>query len=108
MKIKFTDGTVKECTAPTEQKVFKTLNGETVGVGWILMIRLIGKITADELDKILTTPNVASLEFYTESEDGEKNNSFVLEGYDKISSSVIRHAENADATHTEIQLTKGL
>lgn len=108
MKVKFADGVVKECTAPTEQKIFKTVSGETVGMGWILILKLTGSITSTELDRILITDNVSTLEFLTETENGEDKTLFSLDGYSKITSSTIRHAEDTDATHTEIQLTKGV
>ncbi len=37
MKVKFANSVVKKCTAPTEQKIFKAVGGETVGANWVLM-----------------------------------------------------------------------
>lgn len=106
MKIKFADGTIKNCSAPMEQKLFKNVNGESIGAGWILIFSLIGEITSGELDVILTTENVRELEFITE--ESTETSSFVLSGYDKISSSTIRYAEDTEAIRAEIQLSKGV
>lgn len=108
MKVKFANGVVKECTAPTEQKIFKTVEGKTVGVGWVLVLRLTGNITSTELDSILTADNVSSLEFLAKDENGEEKTLFSLEGYDRITSSTIRHAEDTTATYTEMQMSKGV
>lgn len=105
MKIKFANGVVKSCASPMEQKVFKTADGTS---GWILHLRLTGEITSTELDNILKNENISSLEFLTEKESGEDIKLFELSGYEKITSSTIRHAENINETIAEIQLTKGL
>ena len=105
MKIKFANGVVKECASPTEQKVFKTNNGDT---GWILHLRLIGEITSGELDELITVDNIKPLEFLTTTENGEDKTAFILDGYEKITSSTIRYAEDITSTISEIQLTKGL
>ena len=105
MKIKFANGVIKECASPTEQKVFKTNSGNS---GWILNLRWIGEITAGELDELIKVKNIAPLEFLTTTESGEDITSFTLDGYEKITSSTIRHAENTALTSAEIQLTKGL
>ena len=105
MKVKFANGVVKDCTAPVEQKVFKAAMG---GVGWMLLLRLTGAITSTELDAILTEDNVKSLKFSTVADNGEDAFLFTLDGYEKITSSIIRHSEDTTATHTEIQLTKGV
>lgn len=104
MKVKFANGVVKECAAPTEQKVYRS----GVGIGWVLSLRLMGEMASSELDNLITAENVSSLEFLTETEEGEEKTLFTLSGYEKCSSSVIRHAENITATQSEIQLTKGL
>ncbi len=104
MKVKFANGVVKECSAPTEQKAFRTVGGN----GWILNLRLIGGITSAELDELITTENIASLEFLSVPEDGEAKTIFTLDGYEKITSSTIRHAEDTASTSVDIQLTKGL
>ncbi len=106
MKVKFANGVVKTCTSPTEQKVFRTANGTE---GWILHLRLMGVITSAELDELLVSENIAPLEFLVEDEKAAEDIvAFTLGGYDKITSSTIRHAENTASTVAEIQLTKGL
>lgn len=105
MKVKFANGAVKECSAPTEQKIFKTANGES---GWMLQLRLLGEITSTELDNLVTVENIKPLEFLAETESGEDKTIFTLDGYGKITSSTIRHAEDTKSTSVEIQLTKGL
>lgn len=105
MKVKFANGVIKECASPTEQKMFKTNSGDT---GWVLNLRCIGGITSSELDELLVTQNIAPLEFITETEAGEEKTLFTLDGYDKITASTIRHAEDTAATAVEIQMTKGL
>ena len=106
MKVKFANGVVKECAAPTEQKVFRTASGEN---GWILHLRLMGEITSAELDELITAENIAPLEFLVETETSTTGKvAFTLDGYNKITSSTIRHAEDTASTSAEIQLTKGL
>lgn len=104
MKVKFANGAIKECAAPTEQKAFRTVGGN----GWILNLRLMGEITSTELDELITTENITSLEFLSETDKGEDKTIFTLDGYEKITSSTIRHAEDTTSTSVEIQLTKGL
>jgi hypothetical protein len=104
MKVKFANGVVKNCTAPTEQKIFRS----TEGVGWILILKLVGEITSDELDSFLTAENISKLMFSVETENGEDKTVFSLDGYNKITSSAIRYSEDTTATLTEIQLTKGI
>lgn len=108
MKVKFANGVVKECAAPTEQKAFRNASGETVGVGWILNIRLLGGITSSELDNLLATDNIKTLEFVTNTDNETEKTLFTLEGYSKITSSSIRYSEDTSATSAEIQLTKGI
>lgn len=103
MKIKFVNGTMKECTAPTEQMVFKTKNGETLSAGWVLLLKLIGAVTSEELDTLFAEDNIKTLAFYA-GEDLK----FSLTGYDKVTSSVIRYSEDADAVCAEIQFSKGV
>ena len=100
MKVKFKNDTVKSCTAPTEQKVFRGDNG----AGWILLLNLIGEISSAALDEILTAENISELTFLTD-EDEEIS---TANGYDKVSSCTIRHAERPQDTRAEIQLTKGV
>ena len=105
MKVKFPNGAIKECSAPTEQKIFKTNSNES---GWILQLRLIGEITSTELDNLITIENIATLEFLSENENGEDKTIFTLDGYKKITSSTIRHSEDTTSTSVDIQLTKGV
>ena len=101
MKVKFKDGTIKSCNAPTEQKVFKS----GVPAGWILLLNLVGSTTSAEIDTLLTDENIAELAFMS---DNEETTLFTITGYDKVSSSTIRYAEDASSTRLEIQLTKGV
>ncbi len=107
MKVKFVNGTIKKCAAPMEQKLFKSAEGNTIGVGWMLNLRLIGEITSDELDDILTDENISRLEFITDGEEGEIS-LFTLNDYEKVSASTIRYSEDATATFAEIQMSKGV
>lgn len=104
MKVKFKDGTIRRCSSPIEQKVFR--GGESAG--WILMLKLLGETTSSELDSILTPENITELEFFTATEYGTGEALFTLSGYEKITSSSIRYAEDIASTTTEIQLTKGI
>ena len=101
MKVKFVNGVIKGCSSPTEQKIFKQNSNES---GWILNLRLIGEITSTEIDELLNVTNVARLEFLSDSEEPI----FTLDGYNKITASTIRHAEDTTATSVDIQMTKGL
>lgn len=100
MKVKFKDDTVKSCTAPTEQKLFR--GNDTAG--WVLMFSLIGEVTSADLDEVLTPENVSELTFLTDNDTEIAS----ADGYNKISSCTIRHAENPQDTRAEIQLTKGV
>lgn len=108
MKVKFANGTVKSCAAPTEQKLFKTTDGVTLGAGWILILRLTGSITSTELDALLTSENVGALEFLSDGSDGGAETLFTLNGYEKVTSSTIRHSENVENTYAEIQISRGI
>lgn len=108
MKIKFANGVIKECSSPTEQKVFKNVSEKTIGMGWLLHFKLLGLITSTELDELLTEDNVNSLEFSNEGENGESRTLFRLDGYDKVTSSVIRYSEDTNTTQIEIQLSRGV
>lgn len=101
MKVKFNDGTIIKCSAPTEQKMFKNADA----AGWILSLTLFHSITSDELDDILTADNIGSLLFLSDDE----SELFSLLGYNRVSSSTIRFSESANHTNKiEIQLTKGV
>ena len=108
MKVKFSNGVVKDCTSPTEQKIFRPIDGITTAVGWLLILRITGEVTSKELDNLLTTENIKTLEFLSENGNGEEISLFTLEGYEKITSSTIRHAEDTNDTSAEIQLTRGI
>ena len=108
MKIKFANGVVKECSSPTEQKMFRNVSEKTIGIGWLLHFKLIGLITSTELDELLSEDNFNSLEFFVEGENGESITLFKLEGYDKVTSSTIRYSEDTHTTQVEIQLSKGV
>ena len=103
MKVTFKDGTVRNCTPPTEQKVFKS--GEAAG--WFLFINLIGENTSDELDSFVTADNVSDL-IFTPDETDKMTETLKITGYGKISSALIRYAEDVSSTRVEIQLSKGV
>lgn len=102
MKVRFKDGTTKECSTPTEQKVFKA--GEAAG--WILSFALVGNMTSAEVDNIIANENISHLIFISQDEQ-DNETTFELSGYDKISSAVIRYSEQ-EKTRVEIHLTKGV
>ena len=114
MRVKFANGTVKHCTAPTEQKVFRNNGGENAGAGWVLLIKLTGEVTSSEIDELMTADNIKKLDFFpeaepeTESGDGGETPMFTLAGYSKVTSSSIRYAEEKSAVTAEIQMSKGL
>jgi hypothetical protein len=107
MKIKFANGVEKECTSPIEQKAFKNISEKSIGSGWILNLKLIGLITSTELDNLLSEDNIKSLEFSYTSDDDEDISLFKLDGYEKVTSSVIRYSEDTNTAYTEIQLSRG-
>ena len=102
MKVTFKDGTIKECSAPTEQKVFK--GGEASG--WILSFVLLGDITSNEVDDLLSEENISHLAFLSKNEN-EVETIIELLDYNKVSSAVIRYIEQ-ETTRVEIHLTKGV
>ena len=104
MKVKFTDGSVRNCTLPTEQKIFKTVNKETISIGWVMGFSLLGEIASDDVDRLLTSDNIGTLVFLSDA--GEEL--FMLSGYEKITAATIRHADNPSATGVEVQLSKGV
>lgn len=101
MKVKFKDGTIKNCSTPTEQKVFKV--GEAAG--WILTFGLIGDITSADVDSLISAENISELTFISIAD--EKETSFSLNGYERISSAIVRYSENKEQTRVEIQLIRG-
>ena len=100
MKVKFKNNVEKNCTAPVEQKLFRN----SQEVGWVLMFNITDTVTSGDVDTFLTTENASELTFT----DNEGVTLFELDGYDKISSSIIRHSEAAGETRLELQLTKGV
>jgi hypothetical protein len=104
MNVKFIDGTIKECTPPTEQKLLKkTPEGEFVSAGWVASFHIIGVTDSTELDRILTPKNTDELIFSS----NENDTVLSLKGYTDVSSVAIRHAEDNAATRAEIQFIKG-
>lgn len=108
MKVKFKNGSILKCSPPIEQKIFRNTGTENAGAGWVLTFRLLDSITSTQLDALVTAENVETLVFLTENEAGETIESFTLEGYDKLTSSSIRYAENPTSSIAEIQLKKGV
>lgn len=108
MKVKFENGITKNCAAPMEQKIFKNTGSGTVGIGWVLMLKLTGGVTSSDIDSIMTANNTSTLEFLTEDDNGDETTLFTLTGYGKITSSIIHYSENAASAYAEIQLTKGV
>lgn len=100
MKIMFVDQTVKNCSIPTEQKVFRS----GTPAGWIVVFQLTGAITSEELDTLTAPENLEILTF----QDDEGNTIFELVGYTKMSSAVIKHGQTSGSTVTELQFTKGV
>lgn len=98
MFVKFKDGTTKNCSNPTEQKLFK--GGEAAG--WLCSFVMSGTMNSSDVDSVLTADNISSLEFC--NDDGNKL--FAIDGYTKVTSAVVRYAENSGSV--EIQLTKGV
>lgn len=108
MRVKFLDGTVKECAAPTELKLFKTSDGELIGGGWLLTLKLIGGLTAADVDSIFSPDNIKELEFSATDENGNEKILFCLSGYERLTSSAVHYSEDFTDTFAEIQLSKGV
>ena len=100
MKVKFANGVVKTCTAPTEQKIFKIVSEKDSS--WLLNFRLTENVTSSEMDLLVTNDNIETLEFT----DDSGNMLFMLSGYEKVTSAIIRHSDSADTASVEIQLSK--
>ena len=101
MKVKFKDGTITECSSPTEQKLFKA--GKSAG--WILNFALLGDITSDDVDKMLTSDNISELTFIPNGENNT-DTTFTLSNYNRVSSAVIRYSEPQNESRVDIQLLK--
>lgn len=104
MKVKFKDGTMIDCSTPTEQKVFRA--GEAAG--WVLSFALIGNMTSTEVDKTISPENISDLMFEFESEDENGTvNTILLSGYNKVTSAVIRYDDDENS-RVELAITKGV
>lgn len=98
MQVKFKDDTIKKCSNPTEQKIFR--NG--AATGWLCAFQISENMNSTDVDAILTDENISELTFCKENNE----ELFTICGYTKVTSAVIRHAENDGIV--EIQLTKGI
>lgn len=102
MKVRFINETVKECTAPTEQKLFKTNGGTLESAGWALRFNIAEDITSEEFDELFGSENTESLTFL--SDDSEVL--FTVKGYTSVISSSIRHSDSRVTSYAEVQLSK--
>ncbi len=100
MKVVFKNGETKPCTSPVEQKVFRS----QVAAGWLLMLTFTAEMTSAQLDSLVAAENILSLKFT--QDDGTLL--FSINGYNKVSSAIIRYAENVNDTRVELQLMKEL
>ena len=99
MNVKFKNDTrTFECTEPLEQKLFKA----GTAAGWLVTFSIYGDINSTELDGLITSEGISELTF-TANNSGSTME-FILEGYSKVTSCVIRHKENMSVS--ELQLTK--
>lgn len=98
MRVKFKDGTEKNCSNPTEQKIFK--NGEAAG--WVCSLIIADKMSSTDVDSVLEVENIKELTFCND----ESVTLFSIIGYSKVTSAVVRHNESMGSI--EIQLTKGV
>lgn len=97
MNVKFKNSEATyECTEPTEQKVYRA----GVATGWILVFGVRENLTSADVDVLLADDGISEMVFTS----GE--NSYILSGYDKVSSCVVRYRE--DSTSVELQFTKGV
>lgn len=83
MFVRFADGTEYECLNPIEQK-------NSILDQWQLIITLIGIVSSIDFDASVSNENIHKLELL----DADKNLMNVIEGYNKISSAIIRHGED--------------
>jgi hypothetical protein len=114
MRIKFSDGTIKEISTPVEQKVIAR---EGVSSGWIINLAIKEALTSDEIDTLLVPENIASLTLISEvtvaGENGEPDTTTTIEktlsGYSKMTSCLVRYNENNGiSASVELQFSKGL
>lgn len=102
MYAKFKNGVVKECTAPTEQMIFK--NNEPVG--WLAVLAVKDVKTSDEAESLLANESISSMRFFnTLPVDDDTEPMFALNGYTAVQSAVVYH--NSDNSF-EVQLKKPL
>ena len=78
MKVRFSNGIIKNCNAPTEQKIINRIDWKTFGVGWSVILRLTGEMTSDELDNIFTEDNCENIILI---QDDEEKTETLLYGY---------------------------
>ena len=100
MQIKFKDGTIKQCTNPTEQKMYR--NG--LDVGWVLMFSITDTMTSNEADDILSADNIESLTFFDDTSE-ENAVSKTITGYTDVNYIIIKYGDDIN-TVAEIQLRK--
>jgi hypothetical protein len=104
MKIRFLDGTVKDCSEPIEQKLFRS----KVPYGWVMAFTLNSVSDSSEVDALFSDGNIEKLvllkEVETEAGEVVTEEVTTISGYGKLSSIIIKHSE--DGTKAEIQLTK--
>ena len=98
MKIKFNNGVVKVCTAPTEQKASRNGALNT----WILTFRLTGGSSSEELDALLVDDNISAMQLLSDS--GSVLGS--MTGYNTVVSCSIRYADDPSSMYAELQLMK--
>lgn len=105
MKVKFKNGEIKTCTAPTEQKLFR----DGAAAGWLLSFSIKeDELTSDVLDKILTPDNVSNLVFINQDENLDEKELCALSGYSKITSAIIRHGANSSDLRADVQIVKSI
>ncbi len=100
MKVVFKNGETKSCMPPIEQKVFKA----GAVAGWLIALAFTAEMTSDQIDNLVTADNISNLVFT--SDDGTEL--FSITGYEKVTSSVIRHSEPSSDTRVELQIMKEL
>lgn len=101
MKIKFKDGTTKDCTGIVEQKAF--VSGEAKG--WILS-GTIKNMQSSDADSIFTDDNISQMILYRENANETEGDSIgIISGYNKITSVAVRYTD--DAPMVTFQFSKG-
>ena len=104
MQVKFKNKSqIYVSSVPFEQRLYQ--NGEPAG--WLLALTLKGDFNSAALDELLTAESIGEIMFISNAANGEDNEkTTVLAGYSKVTSCVIRYAE--DGVTAEVQLTKGV